>query len=247
VGRTRYCVTGALIASLLGSMLVLPGCASSSAEGGKEAAAETTKEVAYVRPDTVTNPEEALKLLEQGNERFAQGELSKKELGDKRRQELYAEQKPFAVILTCSDSRVPPEHIFDQGLGDIFIVRVAGNVIDPVTLGSIEYGAEHLKAPLVVVLGHESCGAVKATVAGQPVPGSIGSIAQIIKPSVDLAKATGASGTGLLELSAENNVRSMMGRIEGSKVIEELVKAKKLKVVGAKYRLSSGKVEWMKE
>jgi len=95
--------------------------------------------------------DEALKMLLDGNVRFVQGKQESKKLGDDRRKELAKGQNPIAIILSCSDSRVPPEHIFNQGLGDIFVVRVAGNVADPIELGSIEYGAEHLNVPLVVV------------------------------------------------------------------------------------------------
>lgn len=102
--------------------------------------------------------QESLTKLIDGNKRFMSGELAKKDIGENRRQELTKGQQPFATVLSCSDSRVAPEIIFDQGLGDIFIVRVAGNVVEPTTLGSIEYGVEHLHAPLLVILGHESCG-----------------------------------------------------------------------------------------
>ncbi|MEK7804022.1 MAG: carbonic anhydrase, partial [Deltaproteobacteria bacterium] len=106
--------------------------------------------------------DEALKKLIDGNNRFVQSAQAQKDIGNNRRTELTKGQHPFAVILSCSDSRVPPEHIFDQGLGDIFVVRVAGNVADSIELGSVEYAAEHLGVPLILVLGHQSCGAVKA-------------------------------------------------------------------------------------
>ena len=147
-----------------------------------------------VSNNTATSANEALQKLIDGNKRFVTGQFALKDLGDARREELVKGQKPFAVILTCSDSRVPPEHIFDQGLGDIFVVRNAGNVVDPVTLGSIEYAVEHLLAPLVVVLGHDYCGAVKAAVDGGEAPGSIGAIIAKLLPSVEKAKATGQQG-----------------------------------------------------
>jgi len=128
--------------------------------------------------------DEALKMLLDGNVRFVQGKQESKKLGDDRRKELAKGQNPIAIILSCSDSRVPPEHIFNQGLGDIFVVRVAGNVADPIELGSIEYGAEHLNVPLVVVLGHKFCGAVKATVAGGKPEGNIEAIVKKINPAV---------------------------------------------------------------
>src|SRR4030043_1796798 len=108
--------------------------------------------------------DEALQKLMDGNKRFVSGKLVKKDLGDTKRKELLKGQKPFATVITCSDSRVPPELLFDQGLGDIFIIRVAGNVVDPLELGRIEYGVEHLNAPLLFILGHSKCGAVTATI-----------------------------------------------------------------------------------
>src|SRR4030067_3693685 len=108
-----------------------------------------------LREGAGVSADEALKMLIDGNARFVSGKQEVKNLGDERRKELAKGQHPFATIISCSDSRVPPEHVFNQGLGDIFIVRVAGNVADPIELGSIEYGAEQLNVPLVVVLGHK--------------------------------------------------------------------------------------------
>lgn len=135
------------------------------------------------------SPDEALAKLVAGNTRFVEGKQAQKDVGNTRRTELTKGQQPFAVILSCSDSRVPPEHIFDQGLGDIFVVRVAGNVADSIELGSVEYAAEHLGSPLILVLGHQMCGAVKATVAGGKPEGNIGSIVKKIEPAVKKAKA----------------------------------------------------------
>src|SRR5512140_1143168 len=101
--------------------------------------------------------DEALQKLMDGNKRYVEGKLASKDLGDTKRKELLKGQKPFAIVVTCSDSRVPPELLFDQGLGDVFVIRVAGNVVDPIALGSIEYGAEHLNSPLLVILGHSNC------------------------------------------------------------------------------------------
>src|SRR5512135_449398 len=107
--------------------------------------------------------DESLQKLMDGNKRYVEGTPINKDLGDTKRKEILKGQHPFATVITCSDSRVPPEHIFDQGLGDIFVVRVAGNVVDSIALGSIEYGTEHVQTPLLVLLGHSDCGAVKAT------------------------------------------------------------------------------------
>ena len=183
------------------------------------------------------------KLLE-GNRRFISGELSQKDVGDKRRHELTNGQHPFATVLSCSDSRVAPEVIFDEGLGDVFIVRVAGNVVEPTTLGSIEYGAEHLHTPLLVILGHESCGAVKATLEAKGKPeGNIGAIIKKIMPAVNAAKKAKKDPDETLNLAVQENIKNTYKDIMKSKVVKELVHEGKLKVVAAEYYLSTGKVE----
>jgi carbonic anhydrase len=183
------------------------------------------------------------KLLD-GNKRFTSGELAKKDIGDKRRHELVTGQHPFATVLSCSDSRVAPEVIFDEGLGDIFIVRVAGNVVEPTTLGSIEYGAEHLHTPLLVILGHESCGAVKATLEAKGKPeGNIGAIIKKIMPAVNTAKKAKKDPDETLNLAVQENVKNTYKDIMKSKILKELVHEGKLKVVAAEYYLGTGKVE----
>ena len=144
-------------------------------------------------------PDEALKKLMGGNARFMKDDKEYISWGDVRRKELTKGQNPFAVILSCSDSRVPPEHVFDQELGDIFVVRVAGNVADPIELGSVEYAAEHLNVPLVMVLGHKKCGAVTAAVnSGGKAEGNIGAIVKKIAPAVETAKKSGKEKDDLL-------------------------------------------------
>lgn len=187
----------------------------------------------------------AKQLLTEGNRRFVSGDLSLKDMGVKRRKELSTKgQKPFAVIVCCSDSRVPPELLFDQALGDLFVVRVAGNVVDPVAVGSVEYAVEHLNTPLVVVMGHEKCGAVKAAVDGGEAPGSIGSILCKIKPSVLKAKASGAAGDQLYEKTADENIKSTIEDLKKSPVISHFIKDGKAAIVGAKYHLESGEVSF---
>lgn len=187
---------------------------------------------------------ESLGKLLDGNKRFISGGLSKKDLGDARRKELTKGQHPFATVLSCSDSRVPPELVFDQGLGDIFIVRVAGNVLEPTTLGSIEYGVEHLHTPLLVILGHEQCGAVKATLelSGEP-EGNIGAILKKIMPAVKKAKEAKKDKDSTLQLAVQENVKNTYKDVMKSHIVEELVHKGELKVVAAEYYLSSGKVE----
>ena len=146
--------------------------------------------------------QKSLSQLQEGNRRFVNGEFTAK-IDAKRRQEILAGQHPFATILTCSDSRVVPEYIFDQGLGEIFIIRTAGEVLDEIALASIEYGVEHLHTPLVVVLGHSLCGAVTATVTHAHVEGHLPALVQKIQPSVDACAGTEKSeGTGKVDPTA---------------------------------------------
>lgn len=187
--------------------------------------------------------EQALQLLQEGNQRFRSAMLQHKDVSSLRREALLTQgQKPFAVILSCSDSRVPPEVVFDQALGDLFVIRVAGNVVSPIELGSIEYGVEHLHVPLLVIMGHDNCGAVKATVDGGETPGSIGAIVDMIKPSADKARAVGAAGDALYELTCDENIRAMLTIVEQSPIIQELKEHGHLKVIKAKYLQRSGEV-----
>lgn len=191
--------------------------------------------------------DEALQKLLDGNKRYVESKLNAcGESTAAAREKLANSQKPYAIILSCSDSRVPPEIIFDKGLGEIFVIRVAGNVPDPVVLGSIEYAAEHLGSPLVVVLGHERCGAVTAAVDAKGKPeGNIGAIIKTIAPAVKQARleAKGKAKAELVETAINDNVRLVAANItRQSPVLKHLVKEGKLKVVTAKYDLDDGKV-----
>ena len=193
--------------------------------------------------------DEALQKLMDGNKRYV--ESSMKACGDSTtaaRENLAKGQKPYAIILSCSDSRVPPEIVFDKTMGEIFVVRVAGNIPDPVILGSIEYAAEHLGSPLVMVLGHERCGAVTAAVDAKGKPeGNIGAIVKTITPAVKKArKECGAAvkdKTKLVECSIDQNVKLVAANLtKQSPVLAHLVKEGKLKIVTAKYDLDDGRV-----
>jgi len=191
--------------------------------------------------------DEALQRLLDGNKRYMESKMRAcGEATAAAREKLARAQKPYAVILSCSDSRVPPEIIFDKGLGEIFVVRVAGNVPDPIVLGSIEYAAEHLGSPLVMVLGHERCGAVTAAVEAEGEPeGNIGAIIKAIAPAVKQAKMEykGKEKAELVEAAINGNVRLVAANlIKQSSVLEHFVKERKVKVVAAKYDLDDGKV-----
>lgn len=190
--------------------------------------------------------DQALTMLMDGNKRFVEGKQEAKNLGDDRRNELTKGQHPIAIILSCSDSRVPPEHVFNQGLGDIFIIRVAGNVAEPIELGSVEYAAEHLNVPLVMVLGHRSCGAVTATVAGGKPEGNIEAIVKKITPAVNSAKKRAKEGDALLNAAIDDNAKlTAKTLIEKSAILKHLVESGKLKIVAGVYDLASGKVEML--
>jgi carbonic anhydrase len=183
---------------------------------------------------------EALQKLIEGNKRFSSSKQFHPNQDRGRRQELVKGQKPFAVIVGCSDSRISPEIIFDQGLGDLFVIRVAGNIVDDVALGSIEYAVDHLGAGLIVVLGHSKCGAVTATVQGGVVHGHIGSIVQAIKPAIDAAKNQPGD---LTDNTIKANAKLVAGQIRSSQpILSEMARLDKIAVVSAYYDIESGEV-----
>lgn len=188
---------------------------------------------------------EALAQLKAGNARFVAGKPAHPHQSAKRVKELAAGQKPEAVVLGCADSRVPPEVLFDMGLGDLFVVRVAGNVAEPATTGSIEYATEHLHVPLVVVLGHHKCGAVKATAeATGHVEGNIGAIVEELKPAVVAARIRPGS-EGLVDDAVHHNARQVAEQlVYESPVIKHLVEKGEVRIVSAVYDLDTGKIEW---
>lgn len=183
----------------------------------------------------------AQQKLVEGNQCFVSEQSVLPQTGHNRRSELIAGQHPFAVIVSCSDSRVPPEIIFNQGLGNLFVVRIAGNVLDAISLGSVEYAAEHLGTKLIVVLGHENCGAVKATIEGGDIPPNIGAIAAKIQPAVDSAKA--GDPANIYEAATNANINNMVALLQGDPVLTHITG---IKIVGAKYHLLSGEVEFFK-
>ena len=193
-------------------------------------------------PSTV-NADEALKLLQAGNQRYVDGKLNSVTPDEmaQRRAELAQGQKPFAVVVCCSDSRVGPEIIFDQELGNIFVVRTAGEVLDAVGIGSIEYAVAHLGSPLVLVLGHEHCGAVAAAVADAKEPGHIAAIVKAIRPAVK--RTQGLKGDPV-ENAVRANVQDITTRLRTTgPILAAKVNAGGLKVIGATVSLSTGKVE----
>ncbi len=199
-------------------------------------------------PGSKVTAEEALKNLMDGNKRYTDSQQTGVKLCDlDARKKLAGSQAPYAVILTCSDSRVPPELLFDEGLGEIFVVRVAGNIVDPVILGSIEYAAEHLGSPLIMVLGHERCGAVKATVdLNGKGHGNIGAIVKAIAPALKKTKTivkgdAAKDKVKFVESVIDANIDLVKGNLtKQSPVLAKLAKEGKIKIVSAKYDLDDG-------
>jgi carbonic anhydrase len=183
-----------------------------------------------------------LKELKAGNKRYASGKMKHPRQGPARRKQLAAGQSPFAIIVCCSDSRVPPEILFDQGLGDLFVVRVAGNAVDDFALASVEYAAEHLGTGLIVVLGHTNCGAIAATIKGGKAPGNIGKLVRELKPAV--ARAGKLKGDHFLNAVRENvNCTAVKIRCCGP-ALKHLEKSGKIKIIEAVYDICTGRVEF---
>ncbi len=181
------------------------------------------------------NPEAALQHLVEGNRRFAAGELLAPGRELARLKSLAEEQKPFAALLSCADSRVPVEIVFDQGFGDLFVVRVAGNLATAVETASLEYGALVLGAKVVLVLGHTNCGAVKAAMQGVAVPGQVSTLFQHMIPAVE-------RGDKDIEASIRANVQLQARKLRSSPVLGDLVGGGKLVIAGGVYDLASSRV-----
>lgn len=231
--------------AVLGLVAVVTGLAFASAGSGPS-----------------VSPDEALQKLMDGNKRYVENQMTGSKLCDlTTRTSLAKTQKPYAIILTCSDSRVPPEIVFDKGLGEIFVVRVAGNIPDPVVLGSIEYAAEHLGSPLVMVLGHERCGAVAATVGAKGKStgsANIDAIVKAIAPNVksaakdcdvckDDSKCSDSKRDAFVECVVDANARTVAASlIKKSRILKHLVAENKIRIVAAKYDLDDGVVTLFK-
>jgi carbonic anhydrase len=190
-----------------------------------------------VAAQSTLSPDDALKRLMDGNARYAAGKLTSfQEDLQLLKQKTVEKQEPFAGVLSCADSRVPVEIAFDQTIGHVFVTRVAGNVVTPEIIGSLEYGVAVLGIPLIVVLGHGSCGAVKAAIAGKDVPGQISTLYRHIRPAVDQA---GSDLDAAIRANARIHARLLQ---ESSPVIAGAIKQKRLKVAPAYYDLATGVV-----
>jgi len=195
------------------------------------------------------SPDDVQKTLAIGNQRYAAGSPVYPNLDQRRRMETASQgQHPLATVITCSDSRVPAEAIFDRGIGDIFVIRVAGNVADTDEIATAEYGVDHLGTPLLVVLGHTKCGAVTAVATGAEVHGNLPKLVDNIIPAVQKAKAKNPQATGdalVAEAITMNIWQAIEDMFVHSDVIKGKAKAGSLKVVGALYDIETGKVSWL--
>ena len=203
-------------------------------------------------PTPQLNASEALQRLIDGNQRYIADLASSAATDRRRREELTGGQAPFAIILGCSDSRVPAEIVFDQGLGDLFVIRVAGNIVAPSQIGSVEFSAEAHGVRLVVVLGHSQCGAVSATLerlmqSGKKGSGNLKSIVNRIRPAVEGLLETNLRDDQpkLMEQAVRANIRASVAQLHsGSQLLEDLVRNDGLLIVGAEYSLETGQVEF---
>ncbi|WP_432493118.1 carbonic anhydrase [Kineococcus gypseus] len=207
----------------------------------------------HPRPEQVSDPQQALELLRAGNARFAAHPQQHHGTTRARREALAEGQHPFAAVLSCADSRVPPELVFDQDLGDLFTVRTAGQVIAAPVLGSVQYGVEHLHTPLVVVLGHERCGAVKATLeaiasGAGPSGTAVDSLIEAIRPpalAAIEALGAGAPAEALLAEAVRRNVLAQVAALAADPVLAHAQAGGHLRVVGATYDLHEGTVTFL--
>ena len=236
----------AAAATVCGSSAPAPGAEAAQSggntqRGAKDGAAETDK----AAPETSRH---AIKRLADGNARFVSGKLRHPHSGTEWRKRLIDGQDPFATILGCSDSRVPPELLFDQGFGDLFVIRVAGNVIDTDVVGSIEYGVDHLKTKLVVVMGHEGCGAVTAALQAEAdlnqEPNEIRSLVSKIKPATQKVKQT-LPFEERLNLSVAENVRESVRQLKAVTDLAAAEKESRTQIVGCVYEIKTGRVRML--
>lgn len=222
-----------LITVLIITSMMLISCNENNNSTNTKNVENSVSEFIIVDTD-VSSSDEALQILKEGNARFATDKSVLRNINAERRESLKNGQNPYAVIVSCSDSRVTPTTVFNAGLGELFDIRLAGNVVDDDALGSIEYAVEHLNTPLIVVMGHQSCGAVTATynevVKGEKVSGNMESFVRKITPSVNK--------NGTIDDAIHTNIDMVVKEISEDKGIKTLIDQGKVKVVGAYYDLN---------
>ena len=229
------------------AILICSSCWHSQAEDAKAALvapAEVVTAPASVGKESNLTADQALQRLVAGNERYVAGAATHPDQTAQRRAELAKGQFPFAIVLTCSDSRVVPELFLDQGLGDLFVIRNAGNILDDHVIGSMEYAVEHLNVPLVLVVGHEKCGAVSAAVAGGEAPGHIRSVVEALEPAVEQARNLPGDKVDNAVRANAARAAEILTRVQP--ILKEAASSGKLMVVPARYDLATGRLEILK-
>ncbi|WP_445637617.1 carbonic anhydrase [Nostoc sp. DSM 114161] len=222
-------------AGAIGTSVVTAGLGSNLVAPEKSVAQQPP---AKPKEEEIT-PDKALQELLDGNDRFVKSKRKNPHQSYSRLAEVAKGQKPFASILSCADSRVPSEIVFDQGLGDLFVCRVAGNIATPEEIGSLEFGSLILGTKVILVMGHERCGAVDATIKGAQVPGKIGTLIEAIKPALEKSKDRPGNQ---LENVCKANILLQIEKLKSSPVLSQLIETGKLKIVGGYYDLDTGRV-----
>lgn len=205
------------------------------------------KNISSAKEKIPTTPEETLQLLLKGNERFSQSKSVHPDESVQRLKEVVSAQHPFAVIVSCSDSRVSPEIVFDQGVGDLFVIRTAGNIIGGLEIGSIEYAVEHLGVKLIVIMGHESCGAIKAFVEGGEAPGHIKEIIDSLGLESEIKAISKLDENRLDDCVSANVLHGVKQLVSQSNIIKEKIDKGALQITGARYDLHDYKVTVLKK
>ncbi|MDJ0577641.1 MAG: carbonic anhydrase [Xenococcaceae cyanobacterium MO_234.B1] len=224
----------------LGAVALGTGIASKVIDASAKKAQAKETLIALQKLDQNSTPDEILEELIAGNKRFVENRPETPNQDDRRLREVSTGQKPLVSILGCADSRVPIEIIFDRGIGDLFVVRNAGNIATPEEIGSLEYGTVILGSKVLMVLGHENCGAVKAALEGKPLPGQMGSIVAAIQPAINRANKNDSEEFYLETI--KKNVLLQVEKLYSSPLLYNLVTEGKLKIVGAYYSLNTGEV-----
>ncbi len=224
----------------LGAFALGTGVVTKVTDSKANPATKTETIIAFEELGEDATPDQVLEALLAGNKRFVENKLEAPNQDAARLKEVATGQNPLVSLLSCSDSRVPLAVIFDRGIGDLFVVRDAGNIATPEEIGSLEYGAFVLGTPLIMVLGHEKCGAVKAALEGKPLPGQIGSIVAAIQPAIDRANQNDSEEFYIETI--KRNVMLQIERLQASPLLHDLVEQGKLKIVGAYYSLKTGEV-----
>ncbi|VEP14558.1 Carbonic anhydrase [Hyella patelloides LEGE 07179] len=224
----------------LGVVALGTGVATKARALETSSASEKETIIAFETLNGDSTPDRVLEALMAGNKRFVTNKSEARNQEYLRLQEVVEGQKPLVSILGCADSRVPIEIIFDRGFGDLFVVRDAGNIATPEEIGSLEYGTAILGSKVLMVLGHEKCGAVKAALEGKPLPGQIGSIVAAIQPAIDRNDKNDSEK--FYTKTIKRNIRLQVEKLNSSPLLHDLVEQGKLKIVGAYYNLTNGEV-----